>query len=74
MPDATYNLNGSFKPTVKRLADLGGPDFFSTPRWATFALIDNEKFSGGIWECVWRRHNVEGSGRNRPRGPQLRPL
>lgn len=52
MPDTTYNLNGGFKPTMKRLADLDGPDFFPTPRWATFALIDNEKFSGDIWECA----------------------
>jgi hypothetical protein len=37
-------LNGGFKPTMKRIADLGGPDFFPTPRWATFALIDNEAF------------------------------
>jgi hypothetical protein len=52
MSDATYNLNGGFKPTTKRSADLGGPDFFPTPRWATFALIDNEKFSGNIWESA----------------------
>ena len=52
MPDLTYNLNGGFKPTIKRFADLDGPDFFPTPRWATFALIDNEKFSGDIWECA----------------------
>jgi hypothetical protein len=51
MPDPTYNLSGGFKPTMKRFADLGG-DFFPTPRWATFALIDNEKFSGDIWECA----------------------
>ena len=44
MPDTTYNLNGGFKPTIKRNADLDGPDFFPTPRWATHALIDNEKF------------------------------
>lgn len=50
--DATYNLNGGFKPTLKRFADLSGPDYFPTPRWATFALIDNEKFSGDIWECA----------------------
>ena len=50
--DATYNLNGGFKPTLKRFADLGGPDFFPTPRWATFALIDNERFEGDIWECA----------------------
>lgn len=50
--DATYNINGGFKPTVKRFADLSGPDFFPTPRWATFALIDNENFSGDIWECA----------------------
>jgi hypothetical protein len=48
--DATYNLNGGFKPTAKRFADLDGPDFFPTPRWATFALINSETFSGEIWE------------------------
>lgn len=50
--DHTYNLNGGFKPTIKRFADLSGPDFYPTPRWATFALIDNEKFKGGIWESA----------------------
>ena len=50
--DATYNLNGGFKPSTKRFADLDGPDFFPTPRWATFALIENEKFSGDIWESA----------------------
>lgn len=50
--DATYNLNGSFKPTIKRFADLNGPDFFPTPAWATYALIDNEEFKGEIWECA----------------------
>jgi hypothetical protein len=48
--DATYNLNGGFKPTTKRFADLNGPDFFPTPSWATHALIDNERFEGEIWE------------------------
>ncbi len=48
--DMTYNLNGGFKPTVKRFADLDGPDFFPTPAWATHALIDNEDFCGDIWE------------------------
>lgn len=48
--DATYQLNGGFKPTAKRIADLDGPDFFPTPRWATYALIDNERFEGDIWE------------------------
>ncbi len=52
MSDATYNLNGGFKPTMKRFADLNGPDFFPTPRWATHALIDNEKFNGEIWESA----------------------
>lgn len=52
MPDATYNLNGGFKPTMKRFADLDGPDFFPTPRWATFALTESEKFVGEIWECA----------------------
>lgn len=52
MPDATYYLNGGFKPTMKRFADLDGPDFFPTPRWATAALVDNEKFNGDVWECA----------------------
>ena len=50
--DATYNLSGGFKPTMKRFADLDGPDFFPTPAWATYALVDNEKFSGDIWESA----------------------
>jgi hypothetical protein len=45
--DTTYHLSGGFKPTIKRFADLEGPDFFPTPAWATYALIDNEKFFGG---------------------------
>ncbi len=52
MTDPTYNLNGGFKPTSKRFADLNGADFFPTPRWATLALLDNEQFSGRIWECA----------------------
>ena len=48
--DSTYNLNGGFKPTLKRFADLEGPDYFPTPEWATQALIANEKFDGSIWE------------------------
>ena len=48
--DLTYHLNGGFKPTTKRFADLDGPDFFPTPSWATHALIDNEPFEGEIWE------------------------
>jgi hypothetical protein len=50
--DTTYNLNGGFKPTLKRFADLDGPDFFPTPSWATHALIDNEAFEGEIWESA----------------------
>lgn len=50
--DMTYNLNGGFKPTMKRFADLDGPDFFPTPAWATHALIDNESFRGDIWESA----------------------
>lgn len=50
--DTTYNLNGGFKPTTKRFADLDGPDFFPTPAWATYALIDNEAFRGDIWESA----------------------
>lgn len=52
MTDATYNLNGGFKPTLKRFADLDGPDFFPTPAWATYALIDNERFDGETWESA----------------------
>lgn len=48
--DATYNLNGGFKPTLKRFADLEGPDYFPTPEWATHALVANEEFEGDIWE------------------------
>jgi len=50
--DMTYNLNGAYKPTLKRFADLDGPDFFPTPGWATHALIDNETFEGAIWESA----------------------
>jgi len=50
--DMTYNLNGAFKPTMKRFADLDGPDFYPTPAWATHALIDNEDFRGDIWESA----------------------
>ena len=50
--DTTYNLNGGYKPTLKRYADLDGPDFFPTPRWATHALIENESFHGDIWESA----------------------
>lgn len=40
------------QPTLKRVADLDGPDFYPTPAWATYALVDNEKFEGDIWECA----------------------
>jgi len=50
--DMSYNLNGGFKPTVKRFADLDGPDFYPTPAWATHALADNERFEGEIWESA----------------------
>lgn len=40
------------QPTMKRIADLGGPDFYPTPTWATYALIDNENFAGETWECA----------------------
>jgi hypothetical protein len=50
--DMTYHLNGGFKPTIKRFADLDGPDYFPTPAWATHALIDNERFEGEIWESA----------------------
>ena len=47
---STYNLNGGLKLTLKRFADLDGPDFYPTPKWATDAWIDNEAFEGAIWE------------------------
>jgi hypothetical protein len=50
--DARYHLSGGFKPTTKRFADLDGPDFYPTPRWASFALIENERFQGDVWECA----------------------
>lgn len=40
------------QPTLKRVADIDGPDFYPTPAWATLALIENETFSGPIWECA----------------------
>jgi len=48
--DSTYHLNGSFKPALKRTADLDGPDFCPTPAWATHALIAHEPCLGEIWE------------------------
>lgn len=39
-------------PTMKRRADMDGPDFYPTPAWATHALIDHESFQGDIWECA----------------------
>jgi hypothetical protein len=50
--DTTYNLNGGYKPTTKRRADLEGPDFYPTPAWATYALMENEPFQGNVWECA----------------------
>jgi hypothetical protein len=38
------------QPTQKRIADLDGPDFYPTPRWATEVLLDCEEFKGTIWE------------------------
>lgn len=52
MTDARFNLNAGPMPTTKRNVDLDGPDFYPTPRWATIALLDNEKFEGNIWECA----------------------
>lgn len=48
--DKSYHINRNYQPTLKRFADIDGPDFFPTPEWATYALIDNEKFIGDIWE------------------------
>ena len=48
--DVAYNMNGAFIPTPKRNVDIGGADFYPTPKWATYALIENSDFSGDIWE------------------------
>lgn len=40
------------QPTLKRIADIDGPDFYPTPSWATRALLANETFQGRIWECA----------------------
>lgn len=48
--DATYSKFGAPAPTLRRFADLDGPDFYPTPAWATKALLEVEKFEGEIWE------------------------
>lgn len=48
--DSTYALTGSPSPTLKRFADLNGPDYYPTPAWATHALMESEAFEGPIWE------------------------
>ncbi len=50
--DEKYNINGAYQPTVKRYADYNGVDFYPTPKWATYALMDNEKFNGSVFECA----------------------
>lgn len=35
---------------VRRMVDVNSPDFYPTPEWATYALIDNEEFIGTIRE------------------------
>ena len=50
--NATNRDKGYFPPTMKRNVDIRGDDFYPTPAWATYALIDNEKFDGNIWECA----------------------
>ncbi len=37
-------------PTNRRVVQASGADFYPTPAWATYALIDNETFEGSIWE------------------------
>lgn len=48
--DATYHLNRTAHPTMKRRVDLEGADFYPTPEWASRALITHERFEGDIWE------------------------
>ena len=38
--DATYSLNGSYKPTLKRFADLDGPFLTSNNPFKLPALVD----------------------------------
>ena len=52
MLDAGFNLNATPQPTTKRRVDMNGHDFYPTPKWATHALIEYEKFQGDIWECA----------------------
>ncbi|WP_152463072.1 hypothetical protein [Roseivivax sp. THAF30] len=40
------------QPTMKRRADLEGPDFYPTPEWATLAILENEKFGPDVWESA----------------------
>lgn len=42
------------QPRLKRLADLEGPDFYPTPPWATYALIENEFFEGDIHDTLYQ--------------------
>ena len=44
------NMGNNFLPTTKRNVDIKGADFYPTPKWATYALMENEKFDGDIWE------------------------
>lgn len=39
-------------PPPKRDAPKDGEDFYPTPAWATYALIENETFTGEIHECA----------------------
>ena len=48
--DKTFNPDGAPVPVTKRRVDMGGPDFYPTPAWATKALLDHESFKGTIWE------------------------
>ena len=38
------------KLRTTRKAKRGGPDFYSTPKWATLALMKREEFTGSILE------------------------
>lgn len=33
-------------------ADFSDTEFFPTPTWVTYALMDNEPFEGNVWECA----------------------
>ena len=64
--DATYHLAGGFKPTIKRFADLDGPDFFSNASLGHLCSHrQREIFWRDLGERLRKRGNVTSVGENR---------